>query len=156
MCFDVLCRCHVWVVLFMVDFLWLGAIRNNTTNTDTPSVPSHVRAQHFLNRFVRQNVAEIDEIKAKEYIWHTRVTPAERAVYLELKHHLEAMDMNIKGGFKTSVVKKQSLKSKQASKKEEESSSSSSSSSNNKAKEAEVLGNNVRRSCFVFFPRFPD
>ena len=72
----------------------------------------HVRAQNFLNRFVRQNVAEIDEIKAKEYIWHTRVTPAERAVYLELKHHLEAMDMNIKGGFKTSVVKKQSLKSK--------------------------------------------
>jgi hypothetical protein len=92
----------------------------------------HTRAQDFLNRFVRQNVAEIDEIKAKEYIWHTRVTPAERAVYLELKHHLEAMDMNIKGGFKKATVKKQSRTAKKFGSKKNESSSSSSSSSSSK------------------------
>ena len=67
---------------------------------------------------MRQNIAEIDEIHAKEYIWHTQVTAAEKAVYLELKHHLEAMDMNIKGGFRKKTVKKQSRtagKSKHAS-----------------------------------------
>ena len=108
----------------------------------------HERAQTFLNRFVRQNVAEIDEIRAKEYIWHTRVTPAERAVYLELKHHLEAMDMNIKGGgFKKTTVKKQSRTAKKfgagakkeggGSEKKGGSSSSSSSSSSSKKMEEE-------------------
>jgi len=98
----------------------------------------HARAQDFLNRFVRQNVAEIDEIKAKEYIWHTRVTPAERAVYLELKHHLEAMEMNIKGGFKKGKVKKQSRSKKQQSDDQKESNSSSSSSSSSKTNDADV------------------
>jgi hypothetical protein len=109
--------------------------------TEAWRVKRHERAQNFLNRFVRQNVAEIDEIRAKEYIWHTRVTPAERAVYLELKHHLEAMDMNIKGGgFKKMTVKSQSRTAKKfgagADRDEEDGSSSSSSSSTSKKKKA--------------------
>ena len=79
-------------------------------NVRTPAwkAARHTMAQQFLDRFVRQNIAEIDEIHAKEYIWHTQVTAAEKAVYLELKHHLEAMDMNLKGGFRKKTVKKQS------------------------------------------------
>lgn len=79
-------------------------------NTRSPAwkAARHGTAQQFLDRFVRQNIAEIDEIHAKEYIWHTQVTAAEKAVYLELKHHLEAMDMNVKGGFRKKTVKKQS------------------------------------------------
>lgn len=48
-----------------------------------------------------QNIAEIDEIP-----WETNETfctlpAAERAIYLELEHHLQALDMNIKRGKKS-------------------------------------------------------
>ena len=36
----------------------------------------HHLAQHFMDRFVRQNIAEIDEIVAEEHIEKTLLTPA--------------------------------------------------------------------------------
>ncbi|KAJ3409272.1 hypothetical protein HDV05_004536 [Chytridiales sp. JEL 0842] len=54
----------------------------------------HSLAQTFLDRFVRQNVAEIDEILSEERELWVTLPPAERAIYLELEHHLQAMDMN--------------------------------------------------------------
>ncbi|KDR80696.1 hypothetical protein GALMADRAFT_241095 [Galerina marginata CBS 339.88] len=61
----------------------------------------HTIGQVFLDQFVRQNIAEIDEIP-----WTTKtetiVLPAaERAIYLELEHHLRSLDMVIKRGKKT-------------------------------------------------------
>ncbi|KAI8447819.1 hypothetical protein BY996DRAFT_4592428 [Phakopsora pachyrhizi] len=53
-------------------------------------------AQSFLNQFVRQNVAEIDEIPYEETLEPINLPSAERAIYLELDHHLQSMDMNIK------------------------------------------------------------
>ena len=56
----------------------------------------HHLAQQFMDRYVRQNIAEIDEIIAEEHIEKILLTPAERAVYLELDHHLQAMEMKAK------------------------------------------------------------
>jgi len=56
----------------------------------------HVVAQQFMDRYVRQNIAEIDEIKAEEHLQQVTLTPAERAIYLELEHHLQAIDMKSK------------------------------------------------------------
>lgn len=53
----------------------------------------HRLAQTFLDRFVRQNVAEIDEIQWQEQNMMVQLPPAERAIYLELEHHLQAMEM---------------------------------------------------------------
>ncbi|KAA1132444.1 hypothetical protein PGTUg99_009453 [Puccinia graminis f. sp. tritici] len=53
-------------------------------------------AQSFLDRFVRQNVAEIDEIAYEETLEPIILPSAERAIYLELDHHLQSFDMNIK------------------------------------------------------------
>ncbi|KAG0146890.1 hypothetical protein CROQUDRAFT_656689 [Cronartium quercuum f. sp. fusiforme G11] len=53
-------------------------------------------AQTFLDRFVRQNVAEIDEIPYEEGIEPITLPSAERAIYLELDHHLQSFDMNLK------------------------------------------------------------
>ncbi|KAH8043578.1 hypothetical protein JL722_15129 [Aureococcus anophagefferens] len=50
-------------------------------------------AQAFVNRFVRQNVAEIDEIPFVEHARSVDLPSAERAVYLELEHHLRALEM---------------------------------------------------------------
>lgn len=47
--------------------------------------------QLFLDRFVRQNIAEIDEIKSEEKIKRVILTPAEHAVYMELEHHLRSV-----------------------------------------------------------------
>ncbi|KAH8043595.1 hypothetical protein JL722_15107 [Aureococcus anophagefferens] len=47
----------------------------------------------FVNRFVRQNVAEIDEIPFVEHVRKVDLPSAERAVYLELEHHLRALEM---------------------------------------------------------------
>lgn len=58
----------------------------------------HQVAQKFLDQFVRQNIAEIDEIPFKEHIVPIHLPAAERAIYLELEHHLQALDMNIKKG----------------------------------------------------------
>ncbi|KAG6861443.1 hypothetical protein C0995_016534 [Termitomyces sp. Mi166 len=57
--------------------------------------------QRFLDRFVRQNIAEIDEIPWTEKIQRVILPAAERAIYLELEHHLHALDMTIKRGKKT-------------------------------------------------------
>ncbi|KAI8849690.1 hypothetical protein BC829DRAFT_416581 [Chytridium lagenaria] len=65
-------------------------------HTETWHARRHALAQTFLDRFVRQNVAEIDEIPFEESIMAVRLPPAERAIYLELEHHLSAMEMNSK------------------------------------------------------------
>ena len=52
-------------------------------------------AQSFLDRFVRQNVAEIDEIPYEETLEPITLPSAERAIYLELDHHLQSFDMNM-------------------------------------------------------------
>lgn len=51
----------------------------------------HQKAQEFLNRFVRQNIAEIDEIKSEEHTVYVELTPPERAIYLELEHYLQVL-----------------------------------------------------------------
>ncbi|KAH9072095.1 hypothetical protein EDB83DRAFT_2361141 [Lactarius deliciosus] len=61
----------------------------------------HELGQKFLDRFVRQNIAEIDEIPWEEKIEKITLPAAERAIYLELEHHLRALDMTIKRGKKT-------------------------------------------------------
>ena len=55
-------------------------------------------AQAFLDRFVRQNVAEIDEIPFESHRVTIVLPAAERAVYLELEHHLLAMEMKATRG----------------------------------------------------------
>lgn len=56
----------------------------------------------FLNfPFPQQNIAEIDEIPWEEKIEKINLPAAERAIYLELEHHLRALDMTIKRGKKT-------------------------------------------------------
>ncbi|KAK3237919.1 hypothetical protein CYMTET_52037, partial [Cymbomonas tetramitiformis] len=62
-------------------------------HTDAWHERRHRLAQSFLDRFVRQNVAEIDEIPWEEHMENVQLTPAERALYLELDHHLQAMEM---------------------------------------------------------------
>ncbi|KZT21583.1 hypothetical protein NEOLEDRAFT_1164553 [Neolentinus lepideus HHB14362 ss-1] len=61
----------------------------------------HDLGQVFLDQFVRQNIAEIDEILWSEEIEKVDLPAAERAIYLELEHHLRALDMTIKRGRKT-------------------------------------------------------
>ncbi|KAJ7577007.1 hypothetical protein C8J56DRAFT_870233 [Mycena floridula] len=61
----------------------------------------HALGQKFLDRFVRQNIAEIDEIPWSSKTLDIILPAAERAIYLELEHHLRALDMTIKRGKKT-------------------------------------------------------
>ncbi|KAI0766086.1 hypothetical protein BC629DRAFT_1540090 [Irpex lacteus] len=61
----------------------------------------HELGQAFLNQFVRQNIAEIDEIPCTHMIEKIVLPAAERAIYLELDHHLKALDMTVKRGKKT-------------------------------------------------------
>ncbi|KAL5513360.1 hypothetical protein ACEPAH_3759 [Sanghuangporus vaninii] len=61
----------------------------------------HQLGQIFLDQFVRQNIAEIDEIPWVENIEKVNLPAAERAIYLELEHHLRALDMTIKRGRKS-------------------------------------------------------
>lgn len=51
-------------------------------------------AQSFLNAFVRQNVAEIDEIKLEDRFEPVHLSAPERAICLELDHHLSALEIN--------------------------------------------------------------
>ncbi|KAF8574267.1 hypothetical protein K439DRAFT_1665489 [Ramaria rubella] len=60
----------------------------------------HQVGQGFLDQFVRQNKPEIDEIPVTEHIESVILPAAERAIYLELDHHLRALDMTIKRGRK--------------------------------------------------------
>mmetsp|Transcript_5343 Transcript_5343/g.5881 ORF Transcript_5343/g.5881 Transcript_5343/m.5881 type:complete len:626 (-) Transcript_5343:87-1964(-) len=53
-----------------------------------------VIAQSFLNRFVRQNIAEIDEIPSSENIVIVKPTTLERAIYLELETYLKNLNFN--------------------------------------------------------------
>ncbi|KAG5187340.1 hypothetical protein JKP88DRAFT_161808 [Tribonema minus] len=53
----------------------------------------HDIAQAFLDRFVRQNIAEIDEIPHEETRIVVTLPSAERAIYIELEAHLQALDM---------------------------------------------------------------
>ncbi|PPQ98930.1 hypothetical protein CVT24_003557 [Panaeolus cyanescens] len=57
--------------------------------------------QAFLDQFVRQNIAEIDEIPWNNNFETVILPAAERAIYLELEHHLRSLDMTIKRGKKT-------------------------------------------------------
>lgn len=50
-------------------------------------------AQEFLNVFVRQNIAEIEDIPTAEHVHHIKLPASEGAVYLELEHHLQALEM---------------------------------------------------------------
>ncbi|RDX49190.1 hypothetical protein OH76DRAFT_561350 [Lentinus brumalis] len=61
----------------------------------------HQLGQAFLDQFVRQNVAEIDEISWGEEIQKVILPAAERAIYLELEHYLRAIDMTVKRGRKS-------------------------------------------------------
>ncbi|KIJ55585.1 hypothetical protein M422DRAFT_240196 [Sphaerobolus stellatus SS14] len=61
----------------------------------------HQVGQGFLDQFVRQNKPEIDEIPETQHIVSVTLPAAERAIYLELEHHLRALDMTIKRSKKT-------------------------------------------------------
>ncbi|KAF9815099.1 hypothetical protein IEO21_04796 [Rhodonia placenta] len=61
----------------------------------------HEIGQTFLDRFVRQNIAEIDEIPSSQELKLVNLPAAERAIYLELEHHLRALDMTVKRGKKS-------------------------------------------------------
>lgn len=50
-------------------------------------------AQEFLDVFVRQNIAEIEDIPTIEHIHSVKLPASEGAVYLELEHHLQALEM---------------------------------------------------------------
>ena len=52
------------------------------------------KAQEFLDRFVRQNIAEIDEIPGEEIETLIDLPPVERAIYLELSTYLQSLEMN--------------------------------------------------------------
>ncbi|PRP86950.1 DNA repair protein rad8, partial [Planoprotostelium fungivorum] len=56
----------------------------------------HEIAQKFLSQFARQNVADIDEIPWKTHREEIVLPAAERAIYLELEHHLLATDNLVK------------------------------------------------------------
>ncbi|KAI0831805.1 hypothetical protein BC628DRAFT_1311075 [Trametes gibbosa] len=61
----------------------------------------HELGQRFLDQFVRQNIAEIDEISCGQEIKRVKLPASERAIYLELEHHLRAIDMTVKRGRKS-------------------------------------------------------
>lgn len=61
----------------------------------------HRVAQRFLDRFVRQNIAEIDEIRSETRQVVVDLPPAERAIYLELETYLKSLDMNCKKAMKS-------------------------------------------------------
>ncbi|KAG8885935.1 hypothetical protein FRB98_001541 [Tulasnella sp. 332] len=53
-------------------------------------------AQRFLDQYVRQNIAEIDEIPFEEHIELIDLPAAERALERELEHTLKAQDMMLR------------------------------------------------------------
>ena len=48
----------------------------------------HRLGQEFLDKFVRQNIAEIDEIKCEEHVILMDLPAAERGIYLEMSNYL--------------------------------------------------------------------
>ncbi|BEI79864.1 hypothetical protein CcaverHIS002_0103930 [Cutaneotrichosporon cavernicola] len=63
-------------------------------------------AQEFLNTFVRQNIAEIDDIPTVEHIHTFKLPASEGAIYLELEHHLQALEMQARKETKLKDVTK--------------------------------------------------
>ncbi|KAF9045664.1 hypothetical protein BDZ89DRAFT_1058637 [Hymenopellis radicata] len=61
----------------------------------------HEVGQRFLDQFVRQNIAEIDEIPWTDKTIPIVLPAAERAIYLELDHYLRNLDMTMKKSKKT-------------------------------------------------------
>lgn len=58
-------------------------------------------AQKYLNKFARQNIAEIDEIKLQDTVERISLSAEEKTLYLELEHHIKALDAKVaikKGG----------------------------------------------------------
>ena len=57
-------------------------------------------AQTFLDKFARQNIAEIDEIEMRDVKEKVTLSPEERALYLELEQHVRTLDAKVmkKGG----------------------------------------------------------
>ncbi|KAJ3902995.1 hypothetical protein F5879DRAFT_990500 [Lentinula edodes] len=70
-------------------------------HTDIENFHSFREVGRFLDRFVRQNIAEIDEIPWREKTVDVILPTAERVIYLELEHYLRALEMTIKRGRKT-------------------------------------------------------
>jgi hypothetical protein len=66
----------------------------------------HGVAQSFLDRFVRQNIAEIDEIKCEEHIVKVSLPPQERGIYLEIATALQSLEMNGKRAMKSKKTTK--------------------------------------------------
>ena len=73
------------------------SLENMALYFETRSLQWHERrhrlAQKFLDRFLRQNIAEIDEIKYEESLQCLQLPPIEQAIYLELETHLKSLDM---------------------------------------------------------------
>jgi SNF2 family DNA or RNA helicase len=61
----------------------------------------HRLGQEFLDRFVRQNIAEIDEIAFEEHKVYIDLPAVERAIYLELETVLESLDNKIANALKS-------------------------------------------------------
>jgi SNF2 family DNA or RNA helicase len=61
----------------------------------------HELGQAWLTRFVRQNIAEIDEIPFEDHTIVVTLPPAERAIYMELETHLKSLEMNNKNAQKS-------------------------------------------------------
>ena len=61
----------------------------------------HKLGQAVLDRFVRQNIAEIDEIPYEEHECVVELPPAERAIYKELETYLNSLEMNNKNAQKS-------------------------------------------------------
>lgn len=60
----------------------------------------HAHAQRFLDKFVRQNIADIEAIKGSTHHMPVILPAAERAIYLELQQLLAASDFKMMKGKK--------------------------------------------------------
>lgn len=54
----------------------------------------HKHAQKFVDQFLRQNIAEIDEIPLENHVIRIDLPPAEKAIYSELESHLKSLEMD--------------------------------------------------------------
>lgn len=79
-----------------------SAVENFRTFVEVHSPAWHHRrqavGQAFLDRFVRQNLAEIDDIPFIDVLRPVQMAAAERACYLELQHMIEALELRTARG----------------------------------------------------------
>jgi hypothetical protein len=61
----------------------------------------HRLGQEFLNKFVCQNIAEINEIKCEEHLVAMDLPAAKRGIYLEMNNYLKSLEMNSKKALKS-------------------------------------------------------